>query len=651
MSGEKRVEIKPPSRTFLGGDRSILEDQGVFFERIQWNDRAFIPTGDGGPGVFARVTAAKPVVELVGRDAAPSGDGGGMASLSANGRPTGETPESIRAVLVEQYGEAGIANLVRGGVLRIVEDMAFVPAHVRVPGAEAVYDPVSGIAYLIANRLTAERAGPVLMHEIGEHHGLETMLGQRGWRAMMGRVRVMARVGGSVTQAAWDGVKANYAKFRDLTDAQLAENEEFIHEVIAKVGETGRETGLWRDLVALVKRFLLNLGFAGHVTETDIAALVRGSLNRVMRGRTPPHGGNGAGGVASLRDENGRSSVSARDRGNIDTATRRIEKFVDAFLAGNVKDGDSQILGPTPVVLQAVGAKPRDVLIDGATVRKIVAGKHRYTMSPDLLKQSIAGLYDPLMVFDDPDARTAAPGKLVLTGLATRTGTPVVISVHLDKKFGRYVINDIASVFGHETPAVKFGRMAGNLEYVKDEKGFASSTTRDLRTILAQVVQEARSLGKTILSEADVVNRFGPMYSLGAPDAIPESMSEFGTADTAERSPTAVMAVRERDRLSAIERGGPAPVLFNDDVILKDPVAVKSKVFPGLVQYTIFAADGSGKVGNASLVMADGKPAALVAIDIDKALQGEGWGGIRLARSTSGRSTSTSRCWARWPTR
>jgi hypothetical protein len=43
----------------------VLKDQGAFIERIQWAERVFIPAGENGSEVFSRITASKPVVDLI----------------------------------------------------------------------------------------------------------------------------------------------------------------------------------------------------------------------------------------------------------------------------------------------------------------------------------------------------------------------------------------------------------------------------------------------------------------------------------------------------------------------------------------------------------------------------------------------------------
>jgi antirestriction protein ArdC/phage/plasmid primase-like uncharacterized protein/tRNA G10 N-methylase Trm11 len=63
---EDRIEIKGRS-TLTDAEKRGLKEQGAFIERIAWSERVFIPTGDGGIGIFERITASKPVVDLIGK--------------------------------------------------------------------------------------------------------------------------------------------------------------------------------------------------------------------------------------------------------------------------------------------------------------------------------------------------------------------------------------------------------------------------------------------------------------------------------------------------------------------------------------------------------------------------------------------------------
>jgi len=59
VNGEHRVEIKG---RISDAEKRLLATQGAFMERINWQERLFIPTGD--LAVFERITASKPVIDL-----------------------------------------------------------------------------------------------------------------------------------------------------------------------------------------------------------------------------------------------------------------------------------------------------------------------------------------------------------------------------------------------------------------------------------------------------------------------------------------------------------------------------------------------------------------------------------------------------------
>ena len=208
-----------------------------------------------------------------------------LASRRASSAWTGETPERIRRVLADEFGEEGIARLERAGFLRIVPDLDAVPADLRIDGAEAVYDPAAGVAYLVADRLSADRAPAALLHELGEHHGLEGFVGKTGWRAIKAKIARLSANPALMSHEAWRAIKATYPEFEGMADADLAKNDRFIHEVLAKLGESsaGRSQSLWLDLEGFIKRALLRMGLTFLFGEHDVPALVAGSLRRLMR--------------------------------------------------------------------------------------------------------------------------------------------------------------------------------------------------------------------------------------------------------------------------------------------------------------------------------------------------------------------------------
>lgn len=243
----------------------------------------------------------------------------------------------------------------------------------------------------------------------------------------------------------------------------------------------------------------------------DIAARQDASAEDFQLGQSAEDGLSGKKPMFSAKQKFG-----DRDRSNIETATRRMGKFVDAYTAGDVKDGDTQLLGPTPAVLKALGAPSLDMMIDGSTVNKILRGKHIMSMSPEILKQIPDGIYDPLLVFDSSE--DGRPGKLILTEIKADNGAPVVVAIHMRKQSGRMVINEIASAYDYQNAHARLKSQADKLEYYRNEKSLKLSTTPSSLDWL-DVVQKARGLGAIVITEADVVNEFGVQFSLREPSA------------------------------------------------------------------------------------------------------------------------------------
>ena len=245
-----------------------------------------IVTLDGAP---AEIVAFRP--EQIKSATGNNGDFDPSSSnimFAKDAKSTSVSPAEIRAALSERFGESGIKALESAGILKVVR-LKDAPEALRVlaeeQGASALYG-ADGVAYLFSDRMTTEDAPGKLLHEIGEHYGLERMLGADGWGRMKKRIVAMAKAKGSVASAAWDAVKSEYQEFKGMDDATLAGNERFMHEVLAAIGENtaGQQTSLWREILAKVKAWLASKGLlVDWINEGDIANLVSGSLKNAMR--------------------------------------------------------------------------------------------------------------------------------------------------------------------------------------------------------------------------------------------------------------------------------------------------------------------------------------------------------------------------------
>lgn len=200
-------------------------------------------------------------------------------------------------------------------------------------------------------------------------------------------------------------------------------------------------------------------------------------------------------------------SVKTLHKSDVDTATRRLSKFVDGFVDGSAKEEYTQLLGETPTVLQFLGAEPLQIQIDGETVKKVIAGKHKYFITVDMLKALPEHLYNPLAVFKNKETG----GKIVLTEMQDAVNkSPVVIAIHLSKvASGRMKINNIASVFGADAYSANKYFTPESIEYYRNKESLEQSTVRHLNTPLVDTVQSAQDLGRIVYTEDDVVNKFG----------------------------------------------------------------------------------------------------------------------------------------------
>lgn len=206
-----------------------------------------------------------------------SGDDLGGATL----QPTDNTAVAARAELVAHSGEERVKALEDSGKLTFVDEAAQLPDNVRKqirPTTTAVYDPTTGRAYVIANRTARGEAVHKVLHEIGTHAGLEDMLGTDAYGHVLKQVEAMRDSGNAYVKTLWDHVRSSYGH---LEERSLP----FLEEVVAALGENkaGHATGVWQRIKARTKLWLTQKGFSLRLTDADVAALVRGSLDHAAK--------------------------------------------------------------------------------------------------------------------------------------------------------------------------------------------------------------------------------------------------------------------------------------------------------------------------------------------------------------------------------
>lgn len=205
-------------------------------------------------------------------------------------RREGLSVSGVYRLLYAGMGQDGVDALVDAGHLRVVARIADLPERLRRviaesgnPAVDAVYDG-ERTAYIIAANIDPDRVVPVVFHEIGEHFGLERLLGPEDYRKVLDKVRALHANGDRVVTEAWRYVLQHYRD--DAGELELAEGgDDFVKEVIARVGEgaPAMSQDWWRELLQMVRNALRRMGFTVRFTADDLTTLVRASLARVVR--------------------------------------------------------------------------------------------------------------------------------------------------------------------------------------------------------------------------------------------------------------------------------------------------------------------------------------------------------------------------------
>jgi hypothetical protein len=247
------------------------------------------------------VTGQESRSEVMSRETAEK-----IIAASRGGIHTGETVRSIRAGLHQSIGKAVIDRLEQKGLLRILKTADDLPYGLTLSETgTAMYD--GKVAYLIADRMQPETAIREVLHEIGEHHGLEGMLGKEGYATLVRRVRAMEKFGNKRVREAFATVRDRYPEYAEGSN-------DFMHEVLANIGQDAdiKAKPWWQKMLAEVKRWIVQLGYGGLIKADDIQDMVLHSL-KVAAGKN------------QIEDARGMVPAMASKVGAGDTAGRGME--------------------------------------------------------------------------------------------------------------------------------------------------------------------------------------------------------------------------------------------------------------------------------------------------------------------------------------
>lgn len=198
------------------------------------------------------------------------------------------SPEKMDDVLRAKFGNKLIDGLKREGILKYAlsaDEGMFGDKR----GVKAVYRGMQRrpAATLYVDRMTADQAPGILMHELGEHFGVIRMLGQERYGVMLNELKAMKDE--PEVKDAWAKVKHNYVG--EGTASKLAEGDDrFLREVAAHLVENHPDLPFVRRLINEIRAFFYE-NFGTTMGNTVDANLVRGlaasALRRASKGDLP----------------------------------------------------------------------------------------------------------------------------------------------------------------------------------------------------------------------------------------------------------------------------------------------------------------------------------------------------------------------------
>ncbi|MDP1931891.1 MAG: LPD38 domain-containing protein [Gammaproteobacteria bacterium] len=356
-----------------------------------------------------------------------------------------------------------------------------IPANTRIKGAYW-----NNSVYLVADNIESMRdAQVVLAHELVGHKGVLEMLEPQQWDDLKSKIDRFLGMENRTAQSIAEEVDRRYGNNRD--DSWHAE---FMAIAAERREKDGPIASLMRTLREYILRALKAFGLNGpfSVSELDI---MLSDAERYLSNRA--------------RSKESAAAMPAFSSAQ-SSLSKETEDFVDGVLDGSVSASNVIDIDGTPAVYQALGASNLPLRLPGAVIKKAVDGKH--SLTKQMLKDALSQIHDPVMVFDS----ATEPGALVaLTNVFDSEGRPVVAAIHLEKRSGRYEVNNLASIHGRNSAfQIKNWIEKDLLAYRHRQKSrsWLQSVTLQLRWEGVKNGSRGR-----ILLDSDVVNRDSPRFS------------------------------------------------------------------------------------------------------------------------------------------
>ncbi len=216
-------------------------------------------------------------------DRVPASDSPKFSRTNPAKGTTGTTSTEVINALQKHFGKPVVASLIKSGVLRVrtLNDFVDSDGNLTIPSdAEGFFH--EGKAVLIADNLTSDTAIATLLHELGGHGGIQSMLSPSAYMSLMTNFDNLVKSGNKYAVRAKERADAS-------TDSESEARDEYIPYLISEYSQATETTGA----IGVIKRFVNrivaavrawvrnNTGVDLKLTPNDITQLAERMIQRL----------------------------------------------------------------------------------------------------------------------------------------------------------------------------------------------------------------------------------------------------------------------------------------------------------------------------------------------------------------------------------
>lgn len=265
------------------------EADRLFGKKGKTNDTANQP-GDAGDLRGAGQEAKGPLEDEAFKadEGGAKPDQNGAGTPEAGVGPVAPTPfgnaKAMDKFIREQGGDKLIDGLRNRGLLKysnsIADSNPKAGAIMRQPNYPDLANHEDTAATLYYDKLHEGNVMGVLMHELGEHFGIERVLGTSRYLAMLSDLKSLKET--PEVAEAWAHVEKNYVGEGTVTNYPSMDNVNAIREVAARLVETHPDLPFVRRLISEIRAFFYE-HFGTTLGNTVDASLIRGLAASALR--------------------------------------------------------------------------------------------------------------------------------------------------------------------------------------------------------------------------------------------------------------------------------------------------------------------------------------------------------------------------------